>query len=306
MKESGSGDGRAPTRRGNSTPRRVVQVRVRDEGPAVTTRRDALATEEPLEIRLSMPDGEVVPLSVTMRTPGSDFELAAGFLHGEGVIGSGWIRHVRYCVDPGVEAQLYNAVVIDLVPGRVVDAGALRRNFYTTSSCGVCGKASIEAVRGPDCARLPVRLRVDAALLLALPDRFRSAQRIFERTGGLHAAALFTPEGALLDLREDVGRHNAMDKLIGAAVLRDALPFGPRILLVSGRLSFELVQKAARAGVELLAGVSAPSSLAVELAEDLGITLVGFLRDSGFNVYSVPDRVVLESPVPSELTGGDG
>jgi FdhD protein len=296
MTEQDPEGARAPRRRGNSTRRRVVRVRVGTEGgtPAATVRNDAVATEEPLEIRVAAPDGGTVPISVTMRTPGSDFELAAGFLFGEGLIeGGDAIRSVRYCVERRVEAQQFNAVSVELVPEARIDPERFRRHFYTTSSCGVCGKASIEAVIGPVCSPVERRLSISPELLLSLPERFRSAQRIFQRTGGLHAAALFSAQGTLLDLREDVGRHNAMDKLIGAAVLRGAIPFGPRVLLVSGRLSFELVQKAARAGVELLAGVSAPSSLAVELAEDAGITLVGFLREEGFNIYSAPERIAV-------------
>lgn len=280
--------------------RLVSRVRIDQHGLTTTAeRRDSLATEEPLEIRVASGGAEPVPVSVTMRTPGSDFELAAGFLFGERLIENGSsIRHVRYCVDEGVERQQYNAVVVDLVPEAALDPERFRRHFYTTSSCGVCGKASIEAVLAPACSPVGRGLRASAELLLRLPGRFRAAQQIFERTGGLHAAALFSADGTLLDLREDVGRHNAMDKVIGAAVLRDAVPLGRRILLVSGRLSFELVQKAARAGVELLAGVSAPSSLAVELAEETGMTLVGFLRDNGFNIYSAPDRI-------GPVAGGD-
>ncbi len=292
MTDEETGGARAPRRPGNTTGRRVRRFRVSAEGTAVSTRRDWLATEEPLEIRLAGLDGEAVPVSVTMRTPGSDFELAAGFLFGESLIAGGSdIRRVRYCVDAGREAQQYNAVLVELSSGILPDPESFRRHFYTTSSCGVCGKVSIEAALGAACEPVPRRLSVAPELLLKLPERLRSAQRIFQRTGGLHAAALFSQDGRMLDLREDVGRHNAMDKLIGAAVLRGATPLGPRILLVSGRLSFELVQKAARAGVELLAGVSAPSSLAVQLAEEAGMTLVGFLRESGFNVYTVPERV---------------
>jgi FdhD protein len=290
---------RASRRRGKSTLRRVTRFRVEGDASGVTVRRDSLATEEPLEIRLRNDSGQTVPISVTMRTPGSDFELAAGFLYGEGLIAGGSIRSVRYCVDAESEAQQYNAVVVELAPNAQLDPERFRRHFYTSSSCGVCGKASIAAVLGPVCEPVPSRLLLEPELLLRLPERFRAAQQIFERTGGLHAAALFTADGTLLDLREDVGRHNAMDKLIGAAVLRGAVPLGPRVLLVSGRLSFELVQKAARAGVELLAGVSAPSSLAVELAEEAGVTLVGFLRENGFNVYSAPERIALSAASPS-------
>jgi FdhD protein len=281
------------TRRGNTARRQVRRVSLGEDGAArVTERRDTVATEEPLEIRVVGEDGEAVPVSVTMRTPGSDFELAAGFLFGEGIIDHGSrIRRVSYCLDGQLQKQNYNAVRVDLAPGIRFDSERFRRNFYTTSSCGVCGKASIEAVLGPVCNRVAESILVSPDLLLSLPARFRDAQRIFERTGGLHAAALFDEDGTLRDLREDVGRHNAMDKLVGAALLHASLPLGGKIVLLSGRLSFELVQKAARAGVEVLAGVSAPSSLAVELAEESGITLVGFLRERGFNIYTAPARI---------------
>jgi FdhD protein len=292
------GQGRDPgaqplTRRGNTARRQVRRVALDERGVSrVTQRHDTVATEEPLEIRVGGEHTEVVPVSVTMRTPGSDFELAAGFLFGEGIVEHGsWIRRVSYCVGGEVRKQNYNAVRVDLAPGIPFDAGRFRRNFYSTSSCGVCGKASIEAVLGPACARVAETVQISPELLLSLPARFRDAQRIFERTGGLHAAALFDGDGTLRDLREDVGRHNAMDKLVGAAVLHGSVPLGGRIVLLSGRLSFELVQKAARAGIELLAGVSAPSSLAVELAEEAGITLVGFLRERGFNIYTAPARI---------------
>jgi FdhD protein len=240
-----------------------------------------------------------------MRTPGADFELAAGFLFGEGVIESGQeIAAIRYCVDAAQgEAQQYNVVNVFLSPGATFDPATLQRHFYTTSSCGVCGKASIEAVRGPACARITEQLQVSAQTLLSLPATLRAAQAVFERTGGLHAAALFTPEGELLRVREDVGRHNAMDKLVGAALLAGELPLSEAVLLVSGRLSFELVQKAARAGVPVLAGVSAPSSLAVELAEEVGMTLVGFLREGRFNVYTGGRRIRTAELDPTEEEG---
>ncbi len=267
-----------------------------EEGGKVSrrVRRDWLATEEPLEVRVESSGSVPVPVSVTMRTPGADFELAAGFLFGEGILpGAEAVASIRYCVDPSRDgAQQYNAVSVRLASGVEFDPESLRRNFYTTSSCGVCGKTSIEAVLGPACPRVAEGPGVRAALLLALPERLREAQAVFERTGGLHAAALFDPDGSLLSLREDVGRHNAMDKVVGAALLAGDLPLTGRILLVSGRLSFELVQKAARAGAPVLAGVSAPSSLAVELAEEAGLTLVGFLRERSFNVYTGAARIV--------------
>ncbi|HEV2148632.1 MAG TPA: formate dehydrogenase accessory sulfurtransferase FdhD, partial [Longimicrobiaceae bacterium] len=261
-------------------------------------------TEEPLEIRLGRPGEPAQRVSVTMRTPGADFELAAGFLFTEGVVrGPADVAAIRYCVDVELDGpQEYNVVSVGLAPGASFDPDSLRRNFYTTSSCGVCGKASIEAVRGDGCAPVGPGPAVSAATLLALPAKLREAQAVFERTGGLHAAALFTPAGELLRAREDVGRHNAMDKLVGAGLLAGELPYADRVLLVSGRLSFELVQKAARAGVAVLAGVSAPSSLAVELADEAGMTLVGFLRENRFNVYARGERIL--TPAASDHAEG--
>lgn len=279
-------------RKGATFRHRVERVAVAHGRTSTTVRRDVLATEEPLEIRVVVA-GRVQQVAVTMRTPGSDFELAAGFLFGERLITRGRdIAAVRYCTNAeGDGAQRYNTVNVHLSPGVEWDPAALERNFYTTSSCGVCGKASIEAVRGPTCERVSSGLRVAADQLVRLPASLREAQPVFDRTGGLHAAALFTADGSMLRLREDVGRHNAMDKLVGAALLADEVPLSDRICLASGRLSFELVQKAARAGIPVLAGVSAPSSLAVELAGEAGITLIGFLRDQRFNIYTGGERV---------------
>jgi FdhD protein len=281
-------------RRGSTTRHAIEQVAVRPDGVHRRAHRDTLATEEPLEIRLvpapmaGAPQPEAHPVAVTMRTPGHDFELAAGFLFAEGLIhGADQVRAIRYCVEAAtLGAQQYNVVNVHLATGAGFDPATLRRNFYVTSSCGVCGKGSIEAVQALACSPVRDVLRFEAAMLTELPARLREAQPVFERTGGLHAAGLFTPEGELLRVREDVGRHNALDKLIGAALLEGELPLAGRLVLVSGRLSFELVQKAARAGASLLAGVSAPSSLAVELAREVGMTLVGFLRESTFNVYA--------------------
>jgi FdhD protein len=286
--------GPAPGRRKGSVTRRAIE-RVRVVAGAVERRdtRDSLATEEPLEIRVTRADGSALPTSVTMRTPGADFELAAGFLYGEGVLqGAADLLAIRYCVDASRDGpQRYNRVTVHLAPGAPEPDGALQRSSYTTSSCGACGKSSIEAVLSAGCPPVGGELRVDAATLLDLPARLRSTQKLFDSTGGIHAAALFDPAGRLLRVREDVGRHNAMDKLVGASLMAGELPLRDRLLLVSGRLSFELVQKAARAGVPLLAGVSAPSSLAVELAEQVGMTLVGFLREGSFNVYCGGDRI---------------
>ena len=254
-----------------------------------TSRGDTLVAEEPLEIRLN---GQ--SLVITMRTPGDDFELSAGFLVSEGVVARREdVRTIRYCLGAVAdEANTYNVVDVQLDPDVELPEFTLERNFYATSSCGLCGKASLDAVTTT--ARWTVRdddLMLDTDLLATYPERLRSAQRLFNRTGGLHAAGLFTPEGELIYLREDVGRHNAVDKLVGRALLDDRLPLRHTLLLVSGRASFELVQKAAMAGIPALAAVSAPSSLAVDLAEDVGMTLVGFLRGSSMNIYAGRQRV---------------
>ncbi|MFC9732391.1 formate dehydrogenase accessory sulfurtransferase FdhD [Streptomyces roseolus] len=268
--------------------RRVTRIR----GGAVSTRPDTLVAEEPLEIRLN---GK--PLAITMRTPGDDFALAAGFLVSEGVLASAAdVRSIVYCAGAKEDGtNTYNVVDVKLAPGVAVPDITLERNVYTTSSCGLCGKASLDAVRTT--ARFPIAdtppLRVSPALLSALPDRLRAAQKVFDTTGGLHAAALFTEDGELLDVREDVGRHNAVDKLVGRALREDLLPLDRAVLLVSGRASFELAQKAVMAGIPVLAAVSAPSSLAVDLAAEAGLTLVGFLRGPDMNVYTGADRVMV-------------
>jgi FdhD protein len=248
---------------------------------------DELSTEEPLEIRL---DGE--PLSVTMRTPGADFDLAAGFLVTEGIIGSvDEIASMRMCPHTADPAGSLNVVEVTLRTRRREPAAA--RNFFMTSSCGVCGKASIDAVRSR--SQFDVRddgLTVSPGVLAALPDRLRAAQRVFSRTGGVHAAGLFDAAGELVCVREDVGRHNAFDKVIGWAATQRRLPLRSHLILASGRASFELTQKASMAGIPLLAAVSAPSSLAVQLAEECGLTLVGFLRGERMNVYTGHHRVV--------------
>jgi FdhD protein len=259
------------------------------DGDRMRPRRDRLATEEPLEIRAAGPGQDAVQVAVTMRTPGADFELAAGFLFGEGLLASGEeIRRIRYCADVERAEQEYNVVTVEL--RRRFDAGALSRNFYATSSCGICGKASIDQI-AVACPRLPDGPVVGAATIAALPARLRAAQRTFERTGGLHAVGLFDPAGELLSVHEDVGRHNALDKLVGQAVLAGRVPLSGTVALVSGRASFELVQKAAVAGIPVLCAVSAPSSLAVDAAKRLGLTLVGFVRGARFNVYANSARV---------------
>jgi len=265
----------------------------RYRGSVSSSRRDALAVEEPLEIRVSWTEGRtrvVEPLAVTMRTPGNDFELVAGFLHGEGVVsGPDDLKELTYC--RGTEEQDYNIVEARLAPGRVFDMESVRRNFYTTSSCGVCGKTSLEAVEARGCELLGEGPTLTAALLAELPDRLREGQGVFERTGGLHAAGLFDVSGAPRVVMEDVGRHNAVDKVVGQALLTRILPAADSVLVVSGRASFEIVQKAVAAGIPVLLAVGAPSSLAVDLARTFRQTLIGFAHDGGFNVYSAPERV---------------
>jgi len=264
--------------------RRGLRISVADSSGAPRSdaahRPDVLAVEEPLEIRVG---GQ--PLTVTMRTPGDDIDLAAGFLFTEGIVGAASdIAEISKCDDNVADARLR--------PGVVVDAQRLRRNFLTTSACGICGKESIDSVRTRACFDVTSdEVGVDAAALAHLPERLRAAQRVFERTGGLHAAGVFASDGRLLALREDVGRHNAVDKVIGWAVLGNRLPLAGSTLLVSGRASFELAQKALMAGIPVLAAVSAPSSLAVELADEAGMTLVGFLRGSAMNVYTGAHRM---------------
>jgi len=255
-------------------------------------RADFLATEEPMEVRLvAGPHRRTV--AVTMRTPGNDFELAAGFLFCEGVVRSrDEVSRIAYCLDEGLDAeQRYNVVTVELRGNCLPDLQPLERHFYTTSACGVCGKASLEALRMRGCPVLDGGPVLEPRLLRELPERLRRAQGLFAQTGGLHAAALFDAEGRLLALREDVGRHNAMDKLVGWALLEGRLPLRDSVVMVSGRASFELVQKAVAAGAPVFCAVSAPSSLAVEVARAFGVTLVGFLRGDRFNVYTGAERV---------------
>jgi len=277
--------------RTSTVRRRVLQAREN----AVTPRTDAVAVEEPLEIRLYPPNGvPFIRISVTMRTPGHDFELAAGFLRTEGLLREpDDVRAISYCTDPSLDgAQQYNIVNVALRAEASYDPERLRRNFYTTSSCGVCGKASIEAIHIGGIESLAGDdFTVDEETLGGLGDALRGAQRIFAKTGGLHAAGLFDRAGRLLALREDVGRHNAVDKLIGHAFLGRQLPLHDRLLMVSGRASFEIVQKAAAAGVPVIAAVSAPSSLACDAAEAFGMTLLGFVRGPQFTVYTGEHRV---------------
>jgi len=278
-----------------NTPRRgsktKIRVRVVEDGQT-RVRPDALATEEPMEIRV-ISGGSRQTVAVTMRTPGADFELAAGFLYGEGIVSSPEdIKKISYCVDPDVDAeQQYNIVNVELRAGRKYDPRPLERHFYTTSACGVCGKASLEQLELRGCPVIPPGPEIAAEKIYSLPEKLREAQGLFEATGGLHAAALFDAEGDLLALREDVGRHNATDKLVGWALLEGRLPLGDHAVMVSGRSSFEILQKCLTAGVPIVCAISAPSSLAVDVARRFNITLVGFLRGNRFNVYSAPERV---------------
>jgi FdhD protein len=259
----------------------------------VIERPERMATEEPMEIRAGGPGQEPVSVAVTMRTPGHDFELAVGFMVGEGLIhAKGDVASVRYCDLPGGEPQLYNVVTVFLT--REFDPGGAERRFYTTSSCGICGKASLDQVE-VHCSAIPDGEPLPASVVVSLPDRLRRAQRIFEQTGGLHAAGLFDRSGKAVSVREDVGRHNAVDKLVGRSLLAGEVPLSDKVLMLSGRVSFELVQKAAVAGIPVICAVSAPSSLAVEAADRLGLAVVGFVRGRGFNVYCHPGRLDLDA-----------
>ena len=267
---------------------RILAVR----GEVVERRADRLAGEEPLQIRAAGPGQDPVDVAVTMRTPGEERELAAGFLVTEGLAAPADVARADYLfADPATHSQPHDEVLVRLAVA--FDASAVaERTAVATASCGICGKASIDDV-AQRCAPLPAGPVVARTTLLALPGRMREAQAVFDRTGGLHATALFTADGELLRLCEDVGRHNALDKLIGGAALAGELPLHDRVALVSGRVSFEVAQKAAIAGIALLAAVSAPTDLAVATAARLGMTLVGFLRGDGFNVYTGEERIDL-------------
>jgi FdhD protein len=275
-------------RRGSKTKARV---RVVEDG-RMRVRPDTLATEEPMEIRL-LTGAARQTVAVTMRTPGADFELAAGFLYGEGIVSSpDDIAKISYCVDSDLDAeQQYNIVNVELRGGREYDLRSLERHFYTSSACGVCGKASLEQLELRGCPVIPPGPEVSAGTIYSLPGKLREAQGLFDATGGLHAAALFDKNGGLLALREDVGRHNATDKLVGWALLEGRLPLADHVVMVSGRSSFEILQKCLTAGVPVVCAISAPSSLAVDVAREFGMTLVGFLREGRFNVYAGSDRI---------------
>jgi FdhD protein len=273
-----------PTRHVTTT--RIVAVR----GSELEFRGDRVVGEEPLEIRAAGPGQEPVAVAITMRTPGHEAELAIGFLRTEGLIDGGEVLRTT-AGDPAAMSQPDDQLTVHL--SRPFDASQVaERHFVATASCGICGKASLDEVmvRSDPIPDGPVIAR---SVILALPDLLRAAQRAFEETGGLHAAALFKPTGELIAIREDVGRHNALDKLVGSQVVAKAMPLHDRILMVSGRVSFEIVQKAAVAGIPIICAVSAPSDLAVESADRLGLTLVGFLRGDGFNVYAHDERIDL-------------
>ena len=278
-----------PTRHVTTT--RIIAVR----GDGLEVRADRVVGEEPLEIRAAGPNQDPVAVAVTMRTPGNEDELAVGFLRTEGLIEGPEVLRVE-TGDPTTMNQPDDTAVVRL--SRAFDASRVaERHFIATASCGICGKASLDEVAlrvEPIPAGAPVVAR---STILALPDALRAAQRAFEETGGLHASGLFSPTGELVVLREDVGRHNALDKAIGSQVLAGRLPLNDTILMVSGRVSFEIVQKAAVAGIPILCAVSAPSDLAISAAERLGVTLVGFLRGDGFNVYTHDDRIDLRDLV---------
>jgi FdhD protein len=280
---------------GRRTGQTRVRMRAVDAGIA-TSRIDLLATEEPMEIRLRA-GRRVRPIAVTMRTPGADFELAAGFLFSEGIITSrDDLSRVEYCVEcEGDAAQQYNIVTVVATPNRRLDLRGLDRNFGMTSACGLCGKERLDQIERRGIVPPGPGPSVEHRILTTLPQTLHEAQGIFSSTGGLHAAGLFTSSGELIAIREDVGRHNAVDKVVGWALLEGRLPLGAHILMVSGRSSFEIAQKCLVAGIPVLCAVSAPSSLAVDLARRFGLTLVGFLRSDRFNVYSGAERIRLSS-----------
>jgi FdhD protein len=268
----------------------------RVHGTQITCHTDVIAVEEPLEIRLVFEEaGRAIEqsISITMRTPGDDFELAAGFCFNEGIVqGCDEIERISYCVGLEKEKQHYNVVSVYLRPGSRVDPERLLRHFYTTSSCGVCGKTSLDALRIRGCPALPEgRPMISTEIIHTLPAKLRREQSVFEKTGGLHAAALFDTHGSFISLREDVGRHNAVDKLVGEQLLAQRLPLHDCLMIVSGRASFEILQKALSAGIPVVAAVGAPSSLAVSVASEFGMTLLGFVRGESFNIYAGTQRI---------------
>ena len=276
------------TGRPGSTVKRRVEV---IDGTHRKARSDLLATEEPLEVRVRSARKTTV-LGVTMRTPGADFELAVGLLFSEGIIaGRHDVERIAYCDD--VDEQDYNIVTVTVPVDKLATVDGLSRRMLTTSACGVCGTTTLDALEQRGSRAVVSDLSLAADLLATLPERLRARQTLFDGTGGVHAAALFTAAGDLVDVREDVGRHNAVDKLVGAALLDNRMPLSERVLLVSGRSSYEIVQKAAAAGAPVLCSVSAPSSLAVQTAERFGVTLVGFLRGEHMTIYTHSQRIMV-------------
>jgi len=269
------------------------------ENGNLSHKKDVLATEEPLEILLRAGD-EQRTLAITMRTPGNDYDLAAGFLHNEGIIHTkDDFTNMTYCVDGN--QQEYNSLRVQLQSNTFPGLHQLERHFFTNSACGVCGATMLDDLSERKIPPLPAGPIIDAALITSLPDKLRESQNLFESTGGLHAAGLFDLQGNLLAVREDVGRHNALDKLIGWGLLNDQLPFHDRIVMVSGRASYELLQKSYVAGVPIFCAVSAPSSLAVDVAQRFGMTLIGFLRGKRFNIYTGVERINALVPVSEKI-----
>ena len=277
----------------DARPGRTVETSIaRYEGSEQSRAHDEVVTEEPLEMRLRA-GGKTHTLAVTMRTPGNDFELAAGFALGEGIVHErGELVEISYCIDPEVDAeQRYNIVNIDLATTSLPDVTRFERHFAMNSSCGVCGRANLEAIAESGVAPIQDDVSIAINTIYGLPERMREAQKTFSATGGLHAAALFDATGNPVAVREDIGRHNALDKLVGWGLMNGRVPFSHSVLLVSGRASYEILQKAAVARIPILCAVSAPSSLAVDLARAFNITLIGFLRGNRANVYTVPERI---------------
>ncbi len=279
-----------------ATPVQAVEV-IKVGRYAPESKPDLVVAEEPLEIRIGHgpeDNREQFSLSVTMRTPGNDEELCLGFLYTEGIINSmEEVISVTYCEDLGRTEGMENLMRVELKPFVEISNEQFKRNFYTTSSCGVCGKASIDSIKVTCNPLSGESIHVTKELLFGLPDKLRDAQVVFEHTGGLHASGLFDVHGTLIAHHEDVGRHNALDKLVGSRLMTDRTVFPKSILVLSGRISFELVQKALRSGIQIIAAVGAPSSLAVNLAEEFGMTLVGFLKGDRFNIYTGKERIVL-------------
>ncbi|MEO6835359.1 MAG: formate dehydrogenase accessory sulfurtransferase FdhD [Candidatus Tumulicola sp.] len=274
-------------------PGRTVEIEVLAlDGADRAPKHDSVVTEEPLEIRL-VAGGATHALAVTMRTPGNDFELAAGFTFGEGIVRArDEIAGISYCLDPDLDSdQRYNVVNVELSRADLPDLARFERHFTVSSACGVCGRAQLDSLRDLGVTPLDDDVRVSAELIYSLPERMREAQRVFSSTGGLHAAALFSETGEAMVVREDIGRHNAVDKVVGWGLLNGRLPFARSILMVSGRAGYEILQKSAVARIPIVASVSAPSSLAVDLACEFNITLAGFVRGTRANAYSAASRI---------------